>query len=216
MKNWESLELLFDELNEKCDYLVLRNYEHLFEEGFLSEHPDIDFLCDDPQKFIGASGSVPRGDAKEPFSRKILVAGEEIPVDLRIPGDGYYDEPWERAMLAGRRKLGNGVYVMEETEYYYSLIYHALIQKHTLSEDYRLRLRLMGEKLGVSGDEPLLAQLESYMRSHGYQYSCTEGDMNLKGVDRSLIKREPAKRAARLLRRGRRRIKEKIRSWVKR
>ncbi|MCD8097564.1 MAG: hypothetical protein LUE31_05925 [Lachnospiraceae bacterium] len=216
MKNWESLEALFTELNESCNYLVLRNFEHLFEDGFLSEHPDIDFLCDAPRKFIEASASVPRGNSKELFSRKILVAGEEIPVDLRIPGDGYYDEPWESAMLAGRRRLENGVYVMDETEYYYSLIYHALIQKRTLSEEYRARLQAMGEKLGVSGDEPLLAQLESYMRSHGYQYSCTAGDMNLKGVDRSLIKREPAKRTARLLRRSRRRIKEKIRSWVKR
>lgn len=34
------------------EYVVLRNFEELFKNDFLSMHPDIDFLCKDKKRLI--------------------------------------------------------------------------------------------------------------------------------------------------------------------
>ena len=193
-KNWDSLQVFFSVLNEKIEYLVLRNYEEFIDGLFNVDHPDIDILCRDSKEFIHFAESMTRtGNPKDLIHQKIMIGGKPVSLDVRHVGDGYYDESWEKDMLRKRRLINNLCYVMDEENYFYSLLYHALIQKNTLSNDYQIRLEAMAIKLF---DEPKylpvsLEMLQSYMREKGYHFTYPEylgGIANFAQVDKRLIK----------------------------
>ncbi len=135
-RGWDSLEKLFYVLNHTSNYAVLRNYEGLPDNYYLDGHNDIDFLVDRYDEFRGIC------NAREVFRRKnrvqcmCTVAGKDVQIDIRHCGDGYYDTNWEQDIL-NNRMLKNGVYVPCELDYKYSLLYHALIHKRTIAEDYK-------------------------------------------------------------------------------
>ena len=133
------IEDLFNTLNDAgVKYLVLRNYENLLEpELYVDGHGDIDMLCSDSQEIVDLINAHAltqdkpgmRGDG---VHYAIEVDGKPVKLDLRHLGDGYYCTKWEKEML--ERRIGhNCFYVMNETDYFYSLIYHAVLQKDLLA-----------------------------------------------------------------------------------
>ena len=48
---FDSLEQLFDAIAD-VQYVVLRNYEEFQTMGFLQDHPDIDFLCENREQMV--------------------------------------------------------------------------------------------------------------------------------------------------------------------
>ncbi len=195
MKNWESLHAFFQCINNKADYIVLRNYEEFIVGDFNNEHPDIDILCSDRSSFLTIIQSESRSKVKENvIHRVILVKGKEVALDIRQIGDGYYDEKWEIEMLNKRKLLNDFCYVMDDTNYYYSLIYHALVQKNTLSKDYERRLIDMAMNLNLPLSIPLTTkELEAYMKTKGYVYTYPQ-DLgvitNFSNIDKSLLKKD--------------------------
>lgn len=182
-------------INENVNYLVLRNFEELENSGFLEGHADIDFLCDDADRMIQVLKAGHRGAESDKTHCKVDIAGRIIPVDIRAVGDGYYDARWERDMLAGRQMYHDQFYILNEEQYFYSLIYHACVQKPRLSEDYRERLRAMGKRIGVSIDnDDFMGILQAYMREKGYRftYPVHPGIIaNFAQVDKGLIEKDP-------------------------
>lgn len=170
-KNWNSIQEIFQELNKHCNYVILRNYEELhLEHMVMEEHDDIDLLCDDQRYMRELLGAVYRpvtGNFDHFFTK---IAGKDVKFGIRYIGDDYYDRKWEQEMLSNRILHPNGFYVMNDTDYFYSLLYHALIQKKELSEDYRIRLAEMGKKSGIELNTPedYRTCLETYMTSKGY------------------------------------------------
>ncbi len=213
MKNWENLKALFSALNEETEYLVLRNFEEFSDEKFLSSHPDIDFLCRDQQKIVQVTGAVPRGTAGDYTHCKIMVGGHEVFADMWTVGDGYYDSVWGLDMLKSRVLYENLCYVPDEKNYLYSLLYHSLVQKHQMSEDYKERIRKMSRNLG---QKPVIRDhfrdhLESYMRAKGYHYTYPAlpgGIANFENADRSLILKDRRRQMARVLYQIKKRIKK--------
>lgn len=63
-------------------------------------------------------------------------------------------------------------YVMSEEDYYYTLAYHAILQKNDVNPQYIDKLNVMGKKLGVcvGNKEDHLRNLNHYMNRQGYQY----------------------------------------------
>lgn len=63
---------------------------------------------------------------------------------------------------------------MNEEDYFYTLIYHAILQKESLSEEYLFRLLTMAKKLGVNlaeqSESGLLRSLEFFMQKHSYHF----------------------------------------------
>ncbi|MCR4585617.1 MAG: hypothetical protein K5686_07825 [Lachnospiraceae bacterium] len=174
MREWRSFKELFAELNKECNYLVLRNYQDISDDGkAVSGHEDIDFLCDDIDKLEAVCGGTPRKKKNDRIHQKIKVNGVEIPVDIRTVGDGYYDPAWEVEMLKNRRKYKELLYIMDEKNELYSLIYHVIIQKNSISADYAKKLADMAgipeftEAYGIK-------ELEDYMRERGYKYTYPE------------------------------------------
>ncbi|MBR4720595.1 MAG: hypothetical protein IK057_02405 [Clostridia bacterium] len=202
MHNWSSLKAFFDVLNEKSNYVVLRNYENFADSLLTDEHPDIDILCDNRDVLLSVSKSEPRHE-NDKIHRKILVDNKEVDLDVRYVGDGYYDTKWERELLSNRRLYNGLCYVLTEEYYYYSLLYHALIQKFKISDDYISRLKNMAEKCGISGDEALsIDTLQNYMRKHGYSFTYPAfvgGITNFRRVDKAMIKKNPLRICARFL-----------------
>lgn len=195
MKKWRSLQEFFNCINKEAEYVVLRNYEEFVNGTFSVEHPDIDILCRDTQSFLSVIGSKSRSEKIDhKVHRLVSINEQEVMLDIREIGDGYYDTRWEKEMLNSRILLNNYCYVLNDIDYFYSLLYHAFIQKHMLSNDYETRLKQMASELNICISEPLSTkELEEYMRKKGYKYTYPK-DLgvitNFSNIDGKLIKRD--------------------------
>lgn len=184
-----TIEELFEAI-KNSEYVVLRNYENLRKDISSEKHPDIDFLCADRNELIEKLSLKSRGKIKDCIHFKAAVADKEVAVDLREVGDGYYDEKWEKHILKNRVLFDNLCYVPDETDSHFSLLYHALIQKKKLGDDYR-------ERLKISNRENEIARLDSFMQENGYSYTYPEnfmGIFNTKDVDKKLIEKNVIKK----------------------
>lgn len=156
-KKWKTAAEAFAVLNDCCTYLVMRNYEHFYEELLLEGHNDIDVLCRSPRdrrKMVKALGAVPRLSRDNGIHYRFRCGGKEMDLDIRCVGDGYYDRRWQKEMLKTRVYDKRGFYHMEEDDYFYSLLYHGVYQKEGLSEEYFQRLNAMnGPILWERGQE---------------------------------------------------------------
>ena len=173
VRNWESLTDLFSELNAKCDYLVLRNFEQMSGDEFLMDgHEDIDFLCSNPEELIMSLGAFPRKFYNKKVQNYILFKGKKVKIDIRYVGDNYYDKTWQMQMLRTKVMNKNGFWTMNQENYFYSLIYHAILQKSSLSDEYFCRLVVMAKSAGFEVDKEadLLQLLEDMMQKNGYKF----------------------------------------------
>jgi predicted Ser/Thr protein kinase len=185
------------------DYVVLRNFDDLVD-GRADQGSDIDILANDFYLFKRSTGAIgykhkmptdslfkrartltgPTRDYYRPgpaheyggykVAGLVNIAGQEITVDIRFVGDGYYCEEWERKILAGRVKLGN-IWVPDTENLFYSLLYHALVHKPRLSNRYRRMLGEMAPTVGMDGqiaesDGQLWACLDQFMLVNRYTY----------------------------------------------
>ena len=149
-------------------YVVLRNYEDFERDDFLMDgHADIDMLCSD-RKHLRKILGVGNGNVH----CRIEISNQNVQIDIRETGDGYYCREWEEDMLSKKRMYKDICYVMDDETYFYSLIYHVLIHKHSIAPEYPERLKNMGSRLGISdtSESKLLGILEGYMSAHDYYY----------------------------------------------
>lgn len=175
MKSWKNIEEMFDALHETaCEYIILRNYEEIDEDNFYtSGHADIDFLAVDSQKFAKIIQGYPRFIVDDRIHYIVKIEDTEVIVDVRSIGDGYYDTNWEKDMLSKRKLFDGRFYIADDVNYYYSLIYHAILQKKQLANDYLRRLNGMANALGIkaSSEKEHLLNLEIYMKEHNYFFT---------------------------------------------
>ena len=133
---WKDLNELFYVLNNTIEYLVLRNHECLPEQFTTKMHGDIDILVKDFQNAVLLLNAEPvtKYDYRVHYSN--TVNEEKVFWDIRYLGDNYYCKEWEKSMLAFRILNEKGIYIQDEQNYLYSLIYHALIHKKKIASDY--------------------------------------------------------------------------------
>ncbi|UQZ87706.1 hypothetical protein C4J81_00115 [Deltaproteobacteria bacterium Smac51] len=174
---WENLNELFYVLNHTTNYLVLRNFENLFKPGAPSDHGDIDLLVesgDDTALILNARKVFP-DEHRVHYST--IVDDEEVLFDLRFVGDDYYCRQWESDLL-NNRIFQDGLYVPRPEDYFYSLVYHALIHKKSIADDYHLKTARLARDLKIldaetieSADFDLYFELLcDYMWAHHYQF----------------------------------------------
>jgi hypothetical protein len=155
-----SLKSLFERMNEaEIQYVVLRNHEQFFDSVSIDEHTDIDVATNDYTRVKAIIGGVqykhllPKGSAGWGINaeacngwkvaNRIIVGDTEISVDIRSLGDYYYDDSWVKEMLRTRVLDTRGFYRLDEENYFYSLIYHAIAHKKKISASYWPRFRAM-------------------------------------------------------------------------
>ncbi|MDD6633821.1 MAG: hypothetical protein PUE69_00435 [Ruminococcus sp.] len=174
--NWDRIEDMFNALHKaNCVYIILRNYEEIDEDNFYtSGHADIDFLTTDAKEFASIVKAYPRTDGYDDnIHYKVLINNTEVVIDLRSIGDGYYDTKWEENILNKRIKKDDRFYIADDVNYYYSLTYHAILQKKELADDYLCRLTAMAKALNIDADSEAkhLKALEKFMKTNGYYYT---------------------------------------------
>lgn len=175
-RSWSSVEELFEALNQNCNYLILRNFEGIEKKEILLEaHPDIDLLCDDPHKLKKQLRIVRTPGHIRHYDHYYVRIGQQlVEIGVRYVGERYYDTEWQKNMLCTKVFHSGGFYVMNQENYFYSLIYHAFYQKKKVSEDYGKRFIDMAAALGgqITTENELLSELSCYMKEKGYFVTC--------------------------------------------
>ena len=96
-------------------------------------------------------------------------------------------------MLKQRTLAASNIYVMDYKNYFYSLIYHAIVQKHSLSEEYLKRLIDMSYRLGMdcNNKEELLRALFQFMKKKNYSVTMPRDPgviFNMSNIDKRFIR----------------------------
>ena len=141
---WHSLEDVFDILNKTINYVILRNFETIHDQ-MDSLHPDIDILTNNQDYAISILNAKKTFSKKYRVQYKVLIDNKYINFDLRFNGDNYYDINWQKDILDTRIKQ-DFFYRPSDINYFYSLLYHALLHKDTLGYDYERRLLELNNK----------------------------------------------------------------------
>ena len=170
---FKSLKELFYLLNNTIEYCVIRNYECFPDSYNVEGHGDIDLLVEDLNYVIYLTDATPvYPELEYRVHYNILINNELIPFDFRYLGDRYYDLTWQQTILKTRIIHEKMTYVPNQENYFWSLLYHALIQKKEYKKDYIERLTKISKKIGLSfnlSDEDIcILKLKEFMISNNY------------------------------------------------
>lgn len=169
------LRYIFDKLNEGCPYIVLRNWENVLnDEAYINTEEDIDILCQDKEYVINLLGASRIHKNKKRDNFFVPVGSKRVRLDIRWIGDGYYPKNWEIKMLENRQKSTVGVYIPNREDHLFSLLYHALLQKPSLSDKYYIAINNLYRifKQGLlqeMSEQELLSLLYNYLQSKSYK-----------------------------------------------
>ncbi len=177
-EGYQSFKEMFYVLNETTNYAVLRNHEMLPNEFKTDLHGDIDIICESYKNICNILNAVPKFKGSDRVYN--TVGGEKIPYDIRYFGDDYYCYNFEKDMLETKIINENGVSVLSNEYYFYSLIYHAIYQKKRVSVDYYDKIFDLFCKLGldkkynieeyVSLFDLYFILLKDFMKEHNYNF----------------------------------------------
>ena len=140
---WNSVEKMFYVLNNCTNYAILRNYESLPDEIYQNDHNDIDLICESLQDTAYVLNAEPVFKEDYRVHYKTNVEDRIAYFDLRFVGDDYYYLNIEKDILNNRIFNEKGFFTLNKEDYFYTLLYHALIQKPEFKKDYKLKLRDM-------------------------------------------------------------------------
>lgn len=171
-KGWDSLREAFQTLNVCIPYVVLRGWTYLPDGYDRARDTDIDILAADYRNaawLLHARKVYPKL-LKRPHY-EITVAGQPVRLDIRSIGDGYYDTAWQRDILQNRCLLPQGFYVPEGEDAFYSLAYHAILQKRVATPNLD-KVFAEAAMRGLGADvASCLTALRHYMAAHGYGFA---------------------------------------------
>lgn len=164
---WDSLKQLFYVLNDTCEYVVLRNFDDLPDIYEVGEHSDIDFLVKRRDVFtrICNANAVYRDKLRSKY--EIKVNQKSVYIDVRYVGDGYYDAGWETNILKTRILVTQCFYTPDEENYIYSLLYHGLVQKKKIADEYLIKFEAI---FGMVTIKNLVDILNLFLDHNKYKY----------------------------------------------
>lgn len=159
---WRTVkELLLVFKKEK--YVFLRNADDISDD--FSEGDDWDILCDNLDEFVKLCKAIPIGESG--YNYYTWVNNKKLFLDIRTPGDGYYDEQWERTLIKNRI-MRDDYYALDVENSIYCTLYHAMIQKR---DEGALKYKdFIENSIGVYDKEVNMGQLAMFMRENNYTY----------------------------------------------
>lgn len=187
---WRDLDEVWSVLRVAAEYVVLRNFEDIAET--IAGDPEIDVLAREQRDFAAIVGARPRHGEVEGAAFSTTVAGDEVVFDIRWVGDGYMDALWQDHLLRRREWTAEGVAVPRVDDHFFSLLYHAKLQKMAVKDAYVPRLRSLARDLDlpsdlvdhVTEDGAGLRLLDGFLSGHGYSVP--------RASDRAVIRNAPA------------------------
>jgi len=171
---WRDLAELFGVLRLTSEYVVLRNAEDL--PVALEEDREIDVLARDRTDLAAVAGARPLDPGGQGVQHGCLVAGEQVVLDVREVGDGYLDRRWQDDLLRRREWHAGCVAVPRVDDHFFSLLYHAKVQKPAVKPVYVPRLRALAREVGlpadvaerITDDDVAASVLDGFLSAHGY------------------------------------------------
>ena len=150
---WNSVEELFYVLNNTADYAILRNYENLPEEIYVNDHNDIDLICTSYENIAYILNAKKVFNEEYRVHYKTEINDKFAYFDLRYVGDDYYYKSLEEDLLKNKVYNKKGFYTISDENYFYTLLYHAVLHKPEFSKDYKDRLLKMNSDFKNFDDE---------------------------------------------------------------
>lgn len=174
---WKDLREFFDVLNNTCNYVVLRNFQKLPNQVI---HHDIDILTDDVKNL----SNILNEKKLSPGKSLVKIGNEKILLDFRFQEGHHYDEKWAKDILSRRELNSNGIYVPNNEDYFYSLLYHSTKPKQ-FRDEYRDELIKISKDVILKDNfEEILTNFEqskkfvsTYMKDKGYHKMTLERRM---------------------------------------
>ena len=173
---FKSISQLFYLLNATLEYVVLRNFEEFPNEITLNEHSDVDLLVENKNVLIYTVGAKAIFHQKHRVHYSIIIDGKNVPFDLRHIGDSYFDKAWQKEVLKSRVLEKNIFYRPNPQEYFYTLLYHALVHKKSFGKDYQKRLNIMKQQM--KNKSPTMVLLREFMNENNYRF-CEPKDFSV-------------------------------------
>lgn len=174
---WSNITEMFEILNLASNHVMLRAFE-AFPPWEVPSEGDLDVLCDDLSAFVSAvNGRLV--DVRRRSSKTVVrIAGVEIPVDVRYVGDGYYDSRWQVDTLRHQVDHQGLVARPRGDDYFFSLLYHAKLQKSHVKAEYIELLPQLAHSIGlewftaedVLSDQAAADVLSGFLEGRGYTY----------------------------------------------
>ena len=170
---WDNWSTFFLFLNKVANYVVLRGFESLPQSN---AGGDLDILVEDYQKVASFLGVV---QLKEQLYKGfVTIEGKSISMDIRFVGDNYYDTLFQRNILEGRVDY-NGLFVPNQDDYFFSLLFHCRVQKLKVKVEYiEILLRIAADRGFYWFDQTILSSdkrsgqiIEGFYRGNGYKFS---------------------------------------------
>ena len=163
---WASIEELLQAIELVTKYVVLRNFEHFPKILSNDSHPDIDIMVED----FDAALSVIGGSAPDVENGRVntttKINGQIYNIDVRSVGDNYYPLKIQKLTLKNRQQHSWG-YSPNTEETPFLLLYHALIHKESLSQDYATKLaKIFHLNQDINLQQNLENKLFSWMKYH--------------------------------------------------
>ena len=168
-RSWENINQLFYVLNSTINYVILRNFESLPTVYPLADKGDIDLLVENYNKTYLIMNAKPVCSEDYRVQNEVNIAGQIVRFDIRFVGDHYYDDLWEKKILKNKKLNTMGFYNLCDEDYFYTLLYHAIVHKPVICDDYRQRLTKMGNNLGITNIDQ--NTLDEYMEKMKYRYT---------------------------------------------
>tara|TARA_Y100000590_G_scaffold463122_1_gene629047 strand:- start:10955 stop:12241 length:1287 start_codon:yes stop_codon:yes gene_type:complete len=173
---WSNLKQLFYVFNGTVNYVILRNFEGMPNKF---DFNDIDLLTEDEKiRYIIDGNFSLYGDN---ISRlKMNLGTDQVEFDFRyLKNQNYFDEKWLKNILKNRDFHPNGFYIPCKEDYFYTLLYHAIVHKKIISEKAKQKLDVLAKELNVkdvtdetfSNFEQSKKILNTYLRKMNYQNS---------------------------------------------
>jgi hypothetical protein len=171
---WTSLDELWAVLRLACEYVVLRNFEDI--PGIIASDPEIDVLAREQRDFAAVVGARPRHGEVAGAAFATTVDGREVIFDIRWVGDGYMDALWQNDVLKRRAWLDEKIAIPRIDDHFFSLLYHAKLQKAQVKPAYVPRLQGLARQLDlpedlvahVTDDDAAVRLLDGFLSGHGY------------------------------------------------
>lgn len=173
-RGWNSLQDIFNAFNELSKYVILRNFVNI-EDELNNLHPDIDVLTNNKRLIADIANGKPTYKDKRRVQHLVMVQNKRVFFDFRFIGDGYYDFKWQQQILDTRKEFKQ-IFVPNNENHFFSLMYHAFIHKEKVHEDYVNKLMDQSSSIGLGYSKTsfleygVLKDLNDFMMQKGYDY----------------------------------------------
>jgi hypothetical protein len=158
-----SLYDFFIHIISDLNVVVLRNFMNL-KNNFPKYPDDVDILTDDYDKIFNKIKPYLLQIDNPNVGHILKYNNQLIKLDIRVIGDNYYDINWEKDILMSKFKFKD--YYIPTKEYYlYSILYHCLVHKDTISEKYK---NLISDNFNTLDKNLLQIKMNEYLLEKKY------------------------------------------------